>query len=79
MNPGDVLQSRFVNALRTQGKAEYPISSALPCPYPGHQGRIFQTVDQLFDHAKAEHTSDIEGIDPRQAREQLKEAALKLR
>ena len=79
MNPGDVVQSRFVHALRTQGKAEYPLTSALPCPYPGHHGRIFQSVDQLFDHAKAEHKSEIAALEPRQARAQLKEAALKLR
>ncbi|CAO2651489.1 Nn.00g040590.m01.CDS01 [Neocucurbitaria sp. VM-36] len=79
MNPGDVVQSRFVHALRTQGKAEYPLTSALPCPYPGHHGRIFQTVDQLFDHAKTEHHSEIANLEPRQARAQLKEAALKLR
>ncbi|KAF1847404.1 uncharacterized protein K460DRAFT_57815 [Cucurbitaria berberidis CBS 394.84] len=79
MNPGDVVQSRFVNALRTQGKAEYPLANALPCPYPGHHGRIFQSVDQLFDHAKAEHNAEIGSLEPRQARAQLREAALKLR
>ena len=79
MNPGDVVQSRFVNALRTQGKGEYPPTSALPCPYQGHHGRIFLSIEQLFDHAKAEHASEIAGLEPRQARAQLKEAALKLR
>ena len=79
MNPGDVSQFRFVNTLRTQGKAEYPASSALPCPYPGHHGRMFQTVDQLLDHAKAEHSADIAGMEPLQVRAHLKEAALKLR
>ena len=79
MNPGDVSQFRFVNTLRTQGKAEYPVSSALPCPYPGHHGRMFQSVEQLFAHAKAEHSSDMAGVEPHQACAQLKEAALKLR
>jgi hypothetical protein len=79
MNTGNVLQSKFANALRTQGKAEYTLSGALPCPYPGHHGRIFQSVDQLYDHAKAEHASKIAEFKPSQARERLKDAALKLR
>jgi hypothetical protein len=80
MDTGHVdIQSRFVNALRTQGKAEYPISGALPCPYAGHHGRMFQNVDQLFDHAKAEHDEETESLTPDQAKEMLKKAALRLR
>jgi hypothetical protein len=79
MDTGNVLQSKFANALRTQGKAEYPLSGALPCPYPGHHGRMFQSVDQLYDHAKAEHASQIATFKPSQARERLRDAALKLR
>jgi hypothetical protein len=80
MDTGHVdIQSKFVNALRTQGKAEYPISGALPCPYAGHHGRMFQSVEQLFAHAKAEHDGQIEGLNPDQAKEMLKKAALRLR
>ncbi|KAH7374273.1 hypothetical protein BKA66DRAFT_422608 [Pyrenochaeta sp. MPI-SDFR-AT-0127] len=78
MNTGDNVQSRFITALRTQ-KGDYPPTSALPCPYPGHHGRIFQNVDQLFDHVKGEHSAEIAGIELRQARAEIKEAALKLR
>jgi hypothetical protein len=79
MNPGEAVQSRFINALRTQGKADPALTGgALQCPYPGHHGRMFQSLDQLFDHAKAEHASQLHK-EPRQARAQLKEAALKLR
>jgi hypothetical protein len=80
MDTGTVdIQSKFVQALRTQGKAEYPLSGALPCPYPGHHGRMFQSVDQLHDHAKAEHASEVAKFKPGQARERLRDAALKLR
>ncbi|KAL5119298.1 hypothetical protein ACEQ8H_002785 [Pleosporales sp. CAS-2024a] len=73
------IQSKFVNALRTQAKAEYSLSGALPCPFPGHHGRMFQGVDQLLDHAQEAHPSDISGLSPSQAREKLKKAVLKLR
>lgn len=73
------IQSKFIHALRTQGKAEYPLSGALPCPYPGHHGRIFQSVDQLYDHAKAEHAAQLANLKPSQAREKLRDEALKLR
>lgn len=73
------IQSKFVNALRTQGKAEYTLSGALPCPYPGHHGRIFQSVSQLYDHATDEHREEVENLEEVQAREMLKKAALQLR
>lgn len=73
------IQSKFVHALRTQGKAEYSLSGALPCPYPGHHGRIFQSVDQLYHHAKAEHAAQLANLKPSQAREKLRDEALKLR
>jgi hypothetical protein len=80
MNPtGDVIQSKFVNALRTQGKAaELPLTGAIPCPY-GHHGRMFQSLDQLYDHTKAEHAHQIEGLKPKDAREQLRDAVLRFR
>jgi hypothetical protein len=73
------IQSKFINALRNQGKAEYPLSGALPCPYPGHHGRMFQSVDQLYDHAQTEHAAQLASFKPGQAREKLRDAALKLR
>jgi hypothetical protein len=80
MDTGTVdIHSKFVNALRTQGKAEYSLSGALPCPFPGHHGRIFQSADQLYDHAKTEHASELLKFNPEQARDQVRDAALKLR
>lgn len=73
------IQSKFVNALRTQGKADYPLSGALPCPYPGHHGRMFQDINQLFDHALDDHAAETAGLQPSQAKEKLKKAVLKLR
>jgi hypothetical protein len=73
------IQSKFVNALRTQRKAEYPISGALPCPYAGHHGRMFQSITQLYDHAKDDHRDEVANLEPNQAKEMLKEAALRLR
>ncbi|KAH7076133.1 hypothetical protein FB567DRAFT_608774 [Paraphoma chrysanthemicola] len=78
MDTGNVdIQSKFVNALRTQ-KTEIPLSGALPCPF-GHHGRMFQSVEQLYDHAKTEHASHIANLKPSQAKEKLKLAALELR
>ena len=69
----------FVNALRTQAKtADALPSDAFPCPYCSHQGRIFQNLDQLYDHAKIEHTSSLKTKDVVRARAQLKEESLKV-
>lgn len=73
------IQLKFVNALRTQGKAEYPLSGALPCPFQCHHGRMFQSVDQLYEHAKADHYAQVASFKPGQARERLRDLALKLR
>lgn len=71
--------SRYVSALRRQTKtAEPPPSDAFPCPYCIHQGRIFQTDDQLFDHAAVEHAPILHAMDPEQARAQLRDAALRM-
>ncbi|KAI8942051.1 hypothetical protein NX059_000153 [Plenodomus lindquistii] len=78
MEPGDAVGSRFITALRTQSKADSQ-GGVLPCPFPNHHDRIFQNIHQLFDHVKADHGSEIQGVDPRLARSRLKEAALKLR
>lgn len=80
MDPtGHAIQSKFVNALRTQGKAEVPLTGALPCPYPGHHGRMFQSIDQLYDHAKTEHARQVEGLKPKDAQKQLRDAVFNLR
>jgi hypothetical protein len=74
------IHSRFVNALRTQAKtADALPSDALPCPHCSHQGRIFQNIDQLYSHAKVEHASLLQGLDPARVRAQLKEEALKVK
>jgi hypothetical protein len=73
------LHSRYVTALRRQTKtAEPPPSDALSCPYCSHQGRIFQTDDQLYDHATVEHASILQSMAPGQARAQLRDAALRM-
>ncbi|KAF2022952.1 hypothetical protein EK21DRAFT_119222, partial [Setomelanomma holmii] len=80
MNPsGDVIFSNFVNALRTQGKSEPQLPGAIPCPFSGHRGRIFRSIDQLYDHARTEHVRQLEGFKPKQAREFLGDEVLKLR
>jgi hypothetical protein len=72
-------QSRFVDALTTQkGQAESPPSDALPCPY-GHDGRIFATFNQLYDHVKADHSSQLRNSNDQEARSKVREAVLKLR
>lgn len=78
MNPTDI-HLRYVNALRTQKKSDLSSASALPCPYSGHHERIFQGIEQLYIHAKAEHGDQINKLPPRQARAQLKEKALEIR
>lgn len=74
------IQSRFVNALRTQAssKAESRTAGSLPCPY-GHPGRTFQSVEQLYSHAKVEHASEIDGLDETQAKIGVRDAALEFR
>jgi hypothetical protein len=71
--------SNFVHTLQTQ-KAESPtLTRALPCPYPGHDGRMFLSLEQLYDHAKDEHATQFEGLRASQARDKLKDAVLALR
>ncbi|OAF99384.1 uncharacterized protein CC84DRAFT_394084 [Paraphaeosphaeria sporulosa] len=74
------LPSRWVTALRTQAKtADAPSADALSCPYCEHSGRIFQTVDQLYSHAKVEHASLLDTMDPETARAQVQDAALRMK
>lgn len=74
------IQSRFVHALRTQAthKASNRFVGPLPCPY-GHEGRIFQDIDQLLGHARAEHSAEIEELNDERARAALREAVTRLR
>jgi hypothetical protein len=77
MNPANIdIQSRFVNALRTQAshhKAETQPATVLACPYVGHSGRVFQGVAQLLDHARTEHRTEFEGLPTAEARAKLME------
>ncbi|KAF2126052.1 hypothetical protein P153DRAFT_433857 [Dothidotthia symphoricarpi CBS 119687] len=73
------IQSRWVNALRTQSKSEHPPTGALPCPFDGHDGRIFLNIDQLFDHVRADHASEVKDLEPSQARAYLRDAVAKSR
>ncbi|KAL6150438.1 hypothetical protein ACJQWK_00285 [Exserohilum turcicum] len=79
-NTGDYIQSQFAKALRTQkGKAELAATSVHRCPYPEHEGRVFQTFEQLYQHGKAEHSSDFEGLHLQHARRKIRELAAKYR
>lgn len=72
----DMHTSRYVAALQNQTKtAEPPPLDAHLCPYCSHHGRIFQTEDQLYDHATLEHASILQTMPPDQARAQLLDAA----
>ncbi|KAL5423574.1 hypothetical protein PMIN04_003839 [Paraphaeosphaeria minitans] len=74
------IHSRWVTALRTQAKTvDAPPPEALPCPYCEHSGRMFQTVGQLYSHAKVEHTSLLDTMDPDTACAQLQRAALQMK
>lgn len=73
------IHARFVNALRTQAKtADAPPPDALPCPYCSHQGRIFQSENQLFSHVKVEHASLLQAVHPSHARAHVRDAALRV-
>ena len=74
------IQSRFVHALRTQArhKAEPRLAGPLPCLY-GHSGRMFQDIDQLLNHLKAEHVSELTGLDEKEARLKVRQAIIELR
>jgi hypothetical protein len=63
------IQSSFVQALRTQAKSEL-----VPCPYPGHYGRVLETLDHLYSHVKVTHTADFAGLRPSEIREPLRES-----
>jgi hypothetical protein len=78
------IQRKFVDALHPQKKEiDIPISRALPCPYTGHGGRMFQDIKQLYhhviyedDHKDWEHYKELEEEHVQQI---LLKAALKSR
>ncbi|KAF9691745.1 hypothetical protein EKO04_010308 [Ascochyta lentis] len=82
MSSGNIdIQSRFINALRTQPshhKAEPRPPKAFLCPYCGHHGRVFRNAEQLLDHARTEHNTEFEGLASPQARAKLVQDAKKL-
>ncbi|KAH8639017.1 hypothetical protein IG631_06787 [Alternaria alternata] len=75
MDTGELVQSKFAQALKTQS----PATRAHPCPYPGHEGRIFPTAEQLNDHGRIDHRADFEGLTSRQARDKFRELSSKFR
>ncbi|KAF2270250.1 hypothetical protein CC78DRAFT_196553 [Lojkania enalia] len=80
MNPNADIHARYVNTLRTQAKTtDTQRSDSFPCPYCAHQGRIFQNLDQLFDHVNIDHASRMQGMETSRARVQIREDALQLK
>jgi hypothetical protein len=72
-------EARLAHVLRTQPKTVDALPpDALPCAFCTHQGRIFQTSDQLFSHAQVEHAAILQTIDPNRARSHVLEEALKM-
>ncbi|PSN74078.1 hypothetical protein BS50DRAFT_627446 [Corynespora cassiicola Philippines] len=68
----DVHGGRYVTALRTQPKvADAPPSDAYVCSWCEHQGRIFQSVDQLYSHVQVDHPKAIQNLDPAEARARI--------
>ncbi|EMD85834.1 hypothetical protein COCHEDRAFT_1118043 [Bipolaris maydis C5] len=63
----------YVKTLRNQQGREHL------CPYPDHKGRVFLSWDQLYDHGKAEHSPDFDGLDPQQARAKFHMLAAELK
>ena len=81
MDPSNVdIQAHFNNAFRKQKspKLESEPSELLTCPY-GHSGRIFQNFQQLLDHARVEHASEVSGANDEQSNLRLQEAVVKAR
>lgn len=55
-----------------------PPPLGLSCPYCEHSGRLFQTADQLFIHAKRKHASLMKTIDHGTAAAGVQDAALRM-
>jgi hypothetical protein len=81
MDPPKVdIHAHFDNAFRKQNniKVESEHSGLLSCPY-GHSGRIFQSIQQLLDHARIEHTLEVSGLNDEQSHSRLRDAIEKAR
>ena len=81
MDPPKVdIHAHFNNAFRKQNspKVESELSGLLSCPY-GHSGRMFQSFQQLLDHANIEHASEVSGLNNEQAHLKLQEAVASAR
>lgn len=77
MSAGNVHHTGYSQVLATQkASTNWAATGELLCPYPNHRGgRMFQTFEQLFDHGKAEHSSDFKGLDLQQARRKFQSIA----
>ena len=81
MDPPKVdIHAHFNNAFRNQNspKVESELSGLLSCPYV-HSGRMFQSFQQLLDHANIEHASEVSGLNNEQAHLKLQEAVARAR
>lgn len=74
------IQSRFVNALRTQkySNARSQPSSILSCPF-GHSRRHFQDFEDLLSHTRAEHTSETLNMNEYEIRMKVQTALVRLK
>ncbi|KAL1796719.1 hypothetical protein ACET3X_005259 [Alternaria dauci] len=75
MDTGQLVQSKFAQALKNQST----VARSHPCPYPGHEGRIFPNAEQLYDHGRIDHRADFEGLTSREARDKFRELSTKFR
>jgi hypothetical protein len=69
--PANIQSHSFKNILRHN--LDHVDTKIFPCPFPNHDGRVFQGISQLYDHVKIEHptyTGD---------QEQLRDDAINLR
>lgn len=79
MSAHDFHHTTYVKTLRNQkGRAELAATEYL-CPYTEHRGRVFQSFDQLYDHGKAEHPADFDGLGQQQARAKFHDLAAELK
>ncbi|KAH6625746.1 hypothetical protein C7974DRAFT_313777 [Boeremia exigua] len=76
------IQSRFVTALRTQAShnAGDRLSGSFLCPYAhDHSSEVFQTLEQLLNHTRVEHASEVQDLDDKQGRLKVRDAVVKAR
>ena len=80
MSAGNLHHTTYAKVLRTQkGSAELAATGEHPCPYTGHEGRVFQNFQELYSHGKTEHSSDFNGLDSQQAFKKFQSLANDLR